>query len=434
MNLGDVTACFFDHEGLYLPLAEKLSESYKRVLYFDPKEVGFPTVNDAVIGDSFPANERLERIDDFWPIKHEIDLFIFPDSQGSGLQNELWEQGFPVWGSRNSIDLEQSREKFHKTLSLLGLESAPFERIIGLTDLAEHLKDKEDKYIKISKFRGSLETYHWRSWDDDAGTLDCWRVKFGGVKDLIPFLVFDAIDTEFEIGGDTYCIRGQFPKLVMDGYEWKDKGYFAALKPRDKAPEQLQEVLNAFAPILGQAGHNNFWTMEIRVKDEHSYFIDPTPRGPLPATGSQMEIYGNLAEIIIAGANGELVEPEPLGKFSAECVLTIKGEKEGWSSTRVPDDLKQWMKLGGNCKVNGRTWFPPSQSGEDTIGWLVAIGDTPTETIETILERAGKLPDGVCAATDSLANLLKEIHKAEAEGIPFTEMKVPEPAIVIEEA
>src|SRR5579859_2953548 len=192
-SIGDITACFVDHEGLYLPLAQKLSESYKRVLYFYPKEIGFPTVNDAVIGDSFPSDERLERIDDFWAIKKEIDLFIFPDSQGGGLQNELVEQGFPVWGSRDSIDLEQSREKFHKTLDRLGLECAPFERIVGVTALGEHLKDKEDKYIKISKFRGSLETFHWRSWDDDSSTLDWWRVKFGGVKDLIPFLVFDAI-------------------------------------------------------------------------------------------------------------------------------------------------------------------------------------------------------------------------------------------------
>ena len=42
-----------------------------------------------------------------------------------------------------------------------------------------------------------------------------------------------------------------------------------------------------------------------------------------------------------------------------------------------------------------------------------------------------KLPDGVVAHTEGLADVLKEIHEAEEQGIEFTEQTVPEPEIVI---
>lgn len=427
-EISEITAAFSDHGGLYLPLALKLAESYKRIIYFDSCERAFPKINDGVIGHGY---EKLERVDNFWPIKSEIDLFIFPDSQGSGLQNELSKQGFPVWGSSTAESLEQSREKFHRVLAEVGLEVPVFERVIGLSALRDHLKDKTDKYIKISKYRGSLETCHWRSMDDDEGMLDAWAVKFGGVKDLIPFLVFDAIDTDLEIGGDTYNVNGRWPSHMLDGFEWKDKGYFGSFKAFEDMPDQTKAVMEAFAPVLKEHGMANFWSMEIRVVGDSFKFIDATPRGPLPGTGSQIEIYDNLPTIIAAGAERELVDPEPAAQFAAECVLTQKSEKHAWGTVRVPEELHQWMKLGGSCLVDGRVWFPPDESHGEEIGWLVAIGDTPKETIETMLEQAKQLPDGVSANTDSLVDLLKEVHKAEEQGIEFTPMVVPEPETVV---
>jgi hypothetical protein len=424
------TACLVDHQGLYLPLALKLSESYGRVLYQDPCEKAFPKINEAMIGDGF---EGLEKVESFWEHKDEIDFFIFPDSQGSALQLELEDQGYPVWGAFNAEKLEMERELFHDTLGEVGLTVPMYERVIGMDALREHLKDKKDKYIKISKYRGSLETFHWRSWRDDEMMLNVLTVRFGGAKDLIPFLVFDAIETDLEIGADTYCINGDFPDYMMDGFEWKDKGYFGAFKARSEMPKQTQAVLDAFGPVLGKYKHSAFWSMEIRVKGEEFYFIDPTPRGPLPGTGSQMEIYGNLAEIIYEGAMGNIVNPEPAANFSAECVITQKKERGAWTSVEIPKELSQWVKLSGCSFIDGRFWFPPDEDPQEEIGWLVALGDTPTETIEKMLEQEKQLPDGVSANTGSLIDLLKEIHKSEEEGIKFTPMKVPAPSKVVEE-
>lgn len=431
-QISEITAAFVDHEGLYLPLAQKLSESYGRVLYWDPTEEAFDTVNQAVIGDASPENPRLQRIDDFWRHKKEIDLAIFPDSKGTGMQLELESQGIPVWGSRRSVFLEQSRETFHRVLGDLGLDVPKFERVIGITALCEYLKPRENQIIKISKFRGTMETKKWESWDEDEAWLDLLAVLLGGVKEIIPFLVFESIDTDLEIGGDTYCVGGKFPGLMLDGTEWKDKAFFGALKERDQMPEQTKAILDAFAPILGKTGHANFWSMEIRVKGDNFYFIDCTPRAPLPGSASQMELYSNLPEIISAGAEGELIEPQPAAHFSAECCVTIKHEKNLWPSVRVPSELKQWLKLASTVTVDGRSWFPPIPNDQgDEAGWLVAIGDTPIEAIETLKGYVALLPDGLSAHIEALADIIKEIETAKDSGINITDEAMPEPQSVI---
>ena len=87
--------------------------------------------------------------------------------------------------------------------------------------------------------------------------------------------------------------------------------------------------------------------------------------------------------------------------------------------------------LSGYCTVKDRQWFPPSDHHEEGIGWLSAVGDTPTETIEKVVELAKLLPDGIHANTDSLVHLLKEIHESEAKGIEFSKDVVPEPETVV---
>lgn len=427
-ELSDITCCFFDSEGLYYALAKKLSQSYKRLLYVDTSEEAFPTVNAAVIGDSYPDNDRFERVDDFWLVKKEVDLFVFPDSKQAGLQYELSAQGFPVWGSRSASVLEQSRDTFLTVLQKLGFEIPAYRRVVGLAALADYLHDKQNQIIKISRFRGTMETKKWRDWDEDEAWLDLMAVRLGGVKDIWPFLVFESIDTDLEIGADTYCVNGAFPELIIGGTETKDRAYIGEIKTKAELPGETQALLEAFAPILQHTGHANFWSMEIRVKGEHFYFVDPTPRAPLPGMASQMEMYSNLPMIIAAGAEGELLNPEPVGKFSMECALTIKSEKHMWPSVRIPEQITRWVKLASVTKVNGRYWFPPLPNDHGTeVGWLVALGDTIEEALANLHDYAAMLPDSVEAHTEGLADTLRDIESANKKGVTFTDAKIPEP-------
>jgi len=426
-DVSQSTALIFDH-GLFLPLAQRLVGHFKRVLYHCPVSESFPKMERYLIGDGY---DGVERVDDIWKVMPEVTTAIFPDIYDSGLQLHLESIGISVWGSRNADSLEINRDKFMRVLKEVGLEVPKFERVVGLTKLGEYLKDKEDKYIKISKFRGTLETTHWRNWRQDEGWLEHMAVKLGPAKDLLPFLVFDAIETDLEIGADTFTIDGQFPSSMLHGLEWKDKGYLGVVTPRDEMPDHVQNVIESFSPILKQYRCRNFMSMEIRVKDDVGYYIDPTQRCPCPATGSQLKLIGNLPEVIFAGANGELVEPEWTDKVSAECIMTEKGPKECWSITEFPKELQEHVFCGGSCEIDGRICSPPDDSDENTIGWLVATGSSIEQVVEQMKEYAAMLPDGVSAKTDSLFDLLKEAHSAEDEGIEFSDKEVPDPQIAL---
>ena len=337
-STSDVTALVYDN-GLFCSLAERLARDYKRVLYFTPWEKGFSTVNDASVGDGLP---NVERCKDIWAVKDEVDVWIFGDIQHSGLQLELESQGRSVWGARAGDELELNRELFLRTIESVGLDLPTFEVVRGITALKNHLREAEDKFVKISRYRGSLETFHWRSWKLDENFLDLLAVRFGAVRELVKFLVFDSIDTPIELGGDTYGIDGRWPSLMLHGIEAKDKAYLGAVTDTEQMPDQIKAVLDAFKPVLNKYRYRNFWSMEVRVKDDKAYFIDPTCRMGLPSSSSQMELWENLGEIIWHGANGELVEPKPAAMFSAEVLLKIKADKGGnWRKCEIPTELQQ---------------------------------------------------------------------------------------------
>jgi len=170
-----VVACIVDG-GLNVPLAIRLAQGFKEVLYTTDCQDAFLTLNKSIIGDGF---EGVRWVEDPWKVKNEVDLWVFPDLNRSGMQLELESQGRAVWGSRGADLLETNREKFLQTLADLGLEVPIFEKVIGLTNLSKHLRDKEDMYIKISKYRGTMETTHWRSWREDEWWLDFMAVKLG---------------------------------------------------------------------------------------------------------------------------------------------------------------------------------------------------------------------------------------------------------------
>lgn len=425
-----VVACVFDNpNGLFLPLAQKLSESMDRVYYTTPCEEGFSTINKSVVGKGF---EGVIRVRDMWSVKKECDLFVFPDIEHSAKQLELEEQGKAVWGSRTGDIQELDRGLFLRTLKKVGLDVPPYEIVVGITNLKNHLRTRKDKYVKISRYRGSMETWHWRDWTLDRSLLDFYAVKFGPPGEHLEFFVLDNIETPLEVGGDTYSVDGGWPSLMLHGDEHKDKGYIASVMKREEMPEQVQKVLDAFGPIFKSHRYRNQWSMEIRVQGDKSYFIDPTCRGGMPSTGSQLEIWKNFGDIIWYGAHGQLIEPDPAANFTAECVLTLKSEKAQWGTLVVPPALQRWMKLSGCCKVDGVVSFPADEHHGDEIGWLVAQGDTIEGLIETMFAQVEKLPEGVSANTDCLIPLLREIHKGEEQGIEFTDQKVPDPAIVVD--
>jgi hypothetical protein len=428
-ELSSKTFMVFDHFGLFVGLAQRLAESGARVFYSTPIDRR-DSIYEAVIGDGF---SDIKCVDEFWPYKDKVDCFVFPDIRHDGLQAELRKQGLPVWGSQAGMKLEQNRQFFLGKLKELGLDVPPFTEVTGLSKLAAFLKNKKDIWIKVSKWRGSWETFHWCSWDEDWSNLDLWAVKFGGLKEFIRFICFPKIETDLEIGADTYCVDGRWPSTMLHGIERKNKAYMSAVTKRDKMPKQLTEVMDAFSPFLKEVGYRNQWSMEDRVTDSKNYFIDATTRGGLPSTPTFLSAK-NTPEVIYHGARGEFVEIDYGFKFSAECAVELEDASDNWGTIVLKPETRKHLFAQQCCECDGQLWFPPTGSVSGHIGWLFVTGDTPTEVAEKMNKLADDLPDGADAQVEALSDVIKEVESEMEQGIFFTDMEMPDPQVVLEES
>jgi hypothetical protein len=427
-DVKDITVCVADN-GLFLPIARRMAEACKRVIWHPVSwQRGFCSVKEACIGLGI---DNLEHCLDFWPFLNEIDLFMFPDIGNSGLQLHLESLGKAVWGSRSGDEIERDRELFLLLLGQIGLDVPEFKVVVGVDNLRAFLKDKEDWYIKISQFRRDVETRHWRDWKKDEEWLDWLALTLGPFKETMRFLCFPAIKTPLELGGDGYNVDGRWPSLMLNGFEYKDNTYFAAVTPRGEMPEQIQEIMDAVAPYLASVNYRNQISFEDRALKDMHLWIDATQRGGMPSTASQLKLWKNFPEIAWAGANGELIDPKPAAKFSIEAMIKSKGDCENWDQVDIPPELEPWVNFGGCCKLGGVYRFPPDESHAGDLGWLCAIGDTPRETLDRAKDLADMLPDGLDANIEAMANLIKEIEQAEEEGIPFTKQELPKPVEAI---
>lgn len=424
--VSEVIACVVDN-GLFLPIALKLSEQFKHVYWFSPWQDVAPKLERGIVGDGF---ENITRVESFWDVKNKCDVFCFPDVGFAGEQRELLAQGYPVWGHHGADELEVNRGLFLETLEKIGMSVPKYEVVRGVTNLKIFLKDKEDKYIKLSKWRGDFETWHYRDWAHDESILDGYAYRFGPAKELIRFYVFDPIDTDIEDGIDTYNIDGQWPRTVMHGTEIKDRSYLCSVQLMGDIDERVRSVNEKFGPVLARYGYRGFFSTEVRIKDDDSKFIDPTCRAASPPSQVMTELFGNLAEIIWHGAQGELVEPEPTAQFGVQALIKSDRDAEEWEVLDIPDKLRQWVKCGFACEIGGKLCIPPHALG-GMIGWLVATGDSIGDAIDNLKDYQEQLPDGLHCDVDSLVKAVAEWQEAEEQGIEFSEQKIPEPAEVI---
>jgi len=431
--LNEVTACVIDH-GRFVHVARTLGLAYGKVYFTSPEERDCPLSREACIGDGFP---EIQRVKSLWDVKDECDIFVFPDVGFCGEQKELIGQGYPVFGAGAADALETRKGTFLRTLSQTDLPVPKYETIKGLSNLRLYLREAEDKYIKISNFRGDWETLHWTNYDDMEATLDSYSVRWGPIKDLIVFYVFEPIDTEIEDGVDSYCVNGQFPKTVLHGMECKDKGYIGTMQKLEDLPEEVRIVNEVFGPILGKmnGGSAMKFSTEVRItKDGKSYFIDPTCRFGSPPSQGECLLIKNLPEIIYRGAMRELIEPETDQNFVVQAHVTVSGDRTEWNSFRLDEELSDALKCGFSCQIDGKLCLAPiTEYHTSEAGYLCATGDTLIEAIEKLRELKDRLPDTLKCEFSSIADILKEIHAAEEKDMQFTDQHVPEPEVILEE-
>lgn len=426
--ISEITSCVVDY-GCFIELAETMASKVKKSYYYSPYEAEYANLQDCCIGDGL---DRVERLDEFLDpdVLKEIDLFLFPDVGGGGLQRHLREIGKAVWGSMGASELELYRTRFLKVIKACGLPVVQSVTIRGLTALAEHLKQVENKFIKVNRYRGNMETVRHRDYAHSLPLLSKLAMEFGGLREHVVFVVQDEIETDVELGYDGWYAGG-FPSQSFQGLELKNELYLGFLKDNDDLPEAVRFVNEKFAPVLEKYGYRNFFASELRIKDDVAFFIDPTLRMAGQTQEHLLTSCLNLPEVIWAGANGELIEPDFDGSFAAEATLHYAGDCEDWKVMRVPDSVRPWVKLYQYAMADDLYHFPPH--AVDEVGVVIGIGDSVEEAIDHLKENLEELKaEPVKANVEGFTELLDQAQSAEEQGINISDGPIPGPEILLE--
>lgn len=410
-----------DRGGMFVSWALRLAREFGEVYYHNPAwKTLSPTSRELWIGHEF---DEITMVKHFWDHKDEMDLFVFPTVNDGDWQRELVRQGKRVWGSRKGEELELYRPEAKEEFKKLGMPVHKYQIVHGLSELSEFLKAHPNVFVKISLTRGDSETFHSPSYDEVKPRLRDLAYRLDDISEIMVFDVEFPIEPALEIGIDTHCIDGQFPKFAVNGVEQKDESYCGVYVPYDHLDEGVRKVNQWLSPALRDYQYRGWLSTEVRIgPNEQPYLIDPTCRAPSPPSESIQEIITNWADIIWYGSEGIMVDPEPASKYCSQAVIYADHADEEWMTIKIPEEVKDRVKLYFHCMVQGKNKVAPQNVKFSQIGWVVGLGNTVKESNEDCEDVADQISgDKIEVKTDGLRKVVQAIEEGERMGVQFSD-------------
>jgi hypothetical protein len=416
VNLKDKTVLVYD-DGSFIELAIRLIGHFKKVLYYCPYKEEYIQSSKYRIGTGIPG---LTRVEEFFEIINEVDLFIFPGINEGDLQEHLISLGKRVFGSRHGDDIEINRVDTHKYFKKKGFDSNELKEIVGLDNLLRYLKDKEDLFIKMGKFRGTFQTKQFINFDLHANYFKDLAVELGNEAPYMKFIVETPIKDCIEIGYDGFCIDGKFPNKSIFGYEIKDAGYACTVKDYKDLPQQMLDTNEALAPILAEAQYKNYLSYENRLNKKENYVLDICARRGIPPGELMDEMILNTPEVLWFGSEGIIINPIIEAKFGIEIMTYSPFATKNWVTVEFPEKLRNHYKFKNLTKIEGKYCVIPSESKGTAIGAVVAWGNTLEGAIEKVKEYITELKgEEIEAKIGSISDIWNTIAEGEKMGIKF---------------
>lgn len=411
-------SCLIADNGLFVEIAPRLARDFGEVKLFVPWTSGYPKAAPSFVGTGL---EGVERVDTFWDHVADADIVVFPDLYYADWQ-EVVSNYFkkPVWGHRRAENLELDRWGTRKLQKTLGIDGPPTKHFIGVDSLADYLRNVENKWVKISCYRGDAETWHHETWHTTETYLDYFRNRVGALADSYEFIVEDHVEG-IEIGYDGFTVKGSWPEASYWGFEVKDSAYIGKFSPYNELPSSIRTINDKIAPILKGESATGFCSFEFRLtKNNDVLMIDPCMRAGSPPFEGTMEGYENLAEIIWEGAHGRVAPVKSAGEFIAIAIIHSMFALTNWVPIDIPDDIRQWVKLRNAATIDGKLYHVPTQGDMPEIGAVIAVADSLEEAKQLVVERADKVKGYLVEVkSNDLDCAEEEIEKAKEYGIDF---------------
>jgi len=395
--------------GLFVDLATTLAKSFGKVLYYSPWEKSFPVSNETLIGDGL---QGVTKIDSIWPVIEDVHLFVFPDIFHGPLQVYLARQGKRVWGGRLGENLEILRGLSKRWLKDVGLEVGPWRQIRGIDRLRSYLAENPDQFVKVSRTRGDMETFHAPSYKLIEPRLDELEHTLGAKKNVQEFIVESPINPAIEVGYDGYTVDGRFPGHALYGVETKDAAYLGQVVPYQELPAGAIEVNRKLSPLFRDWNYRGFFSSEIRIKGGKPYLIDPCCRMASPPGELYQHMIANLADILWHGADGVLVEPEFIDSWGAQLVMRSSWAEKEWQPVDFPASIRDQVKLHYLTRIGGRHYVVPQAIEMPEIGAVVATGSSPEDAIKAVTKIAEKIEGyGITFKFEALESAKADMEK-----------------------
>lgn len=403
--------------GCYLPVAHRMSKIFNKVYFYSAEQSGFPNPDNNMVGTGY---KNINRVYEFWNNISLFDVIIFPDIYFNDWGNRLRSMGKIVWGGCESEQLETDRKLFKQELASVDLPVAPTNYIIGLSNLIKYLQSNKDKWLKISYYRGLMETFHHIDWEFSKIFINDLSNRLGPIAETQEFFLEDSIESICETGADGWTIDGVHPNSFIWGLEVKDSCYVGRQSLFTDMAAPVQEVYNKFQPVLQKYKHTGFYSTEIRyTEDGISYYTDPCMRAGSPPSNTYLDMIDNWDDIIIEGSKGNIIEPKFNSKYGLELILKSNQSCGGYLPLKIDPKYFNNVKLKSSFNVNGMDYIINFDNvgipGMKEFGSVVVLGDDLSKMTDQALEIADSIitPYDLSYDKNALNSALDSLHKLE---------------------
>lgn len=415
VNLGVSDKSILIHDGgMFTSVAERIARDAGKVSYFVPYYSSDPKIARSYIGKGL---DKVEAVTDFFKLVGESDLIFFPDVYNEDLVEHLKESGHNVLGTGNSAILELNKDESRNICKKAGISMSSVIKVKGLEELKKHLKDKTNKIVKPVVFRGESETFKYEDEESSKSVFDKISISLGPHASEFEFLVEDKVDG-IECGVDGVTFDGKLLNPLMFGFT-SGYMYLSKILNQEELPDPFKTTMSKLAKVFGDYKTRMFFGTEEIYDKKSSYLIDLTMRmSNIHVSGIWTELIENFSDFIYALGMGKPIDASVSHKYAGSAVLVTSNDVTEWLTVKAPQDASSWLKLEYNSKSNGDYYVVPKE--QNTVGAIIATGDSWDEVIETIQERFEQLEGSIgFDPIPSSEEFLQVVEKVKEYGIEF---------------
>lgn len=382
--------------GHYLDFALLLAEKGHDVYYSVDWFRAFPRIEDYATGFGYEKKiKTFHKIIDPGLALDKADYVIFTDVGLGGLARYLRNKGVKIWGANIPTQFLETDRFFMDVVTREKIGRDKEVRIArGFEELKRIVGEMLEKYefviVKMSIFRGNMETQLIRNIDDLEVIFS--QTNLEPIQDYLFFIVEEPADG-VEWGVDLYFDGEGFIRPYAHSPEMKGEGVcFVKLTERsfldDLILDSLEEVLRGF-------DFKGFISLEFFLDGEKAVIIDYTVRLPYPGAGLLARLYRNIDEILIGALEGENIKPKITWQYGVEMRV-------------YPEDINRWHPWDASKDIwfyLGKRWSVFRDEDEERSHFLFVPGGTDLTSMIGLSEISIK---------EAYDNVMKNIELIEA--------------------